>query len=126
MGFPTERNSFSRVNRRIQMFFRQFKATGITVHCVPHCSFATTCTLPLLLYMYVSRIRTLLRASKSPYHSRIFGVLAQCQPAGERAIKRFYDDFSRYRSRCEWNRRTGKFPLMLFESWHAFGYGSVI
>lgn len=49
------------------------------------------------------------------------------QPASERTVKQFYD-FSRHRSRCEWNRQTGKFPLMLFESWHASGvrFGNLI
>lgn len=67
------------------MFFRRFKATG-TVHCVPHCSFATTCALPVLLCMYVPRIygrRCIVRSL--PTRGSL--VLVQCQPAGERAVK---------------------------------------
>jgi len=73
-----ERNSRANVGRRNQTFFQQLKATG---SCIVHRIAA--CTLPMLLCMYVcAYIRTLLRASKSPYRSRIFGT--RSTPASRR------------------------------------------
>lgn len=95
------------------------RIAALQLHALSRCFYACMC-------MYTDM---LLRASKGPYHSRIFGT--RSMPASERTSERasrktvlrrlFSISISLRMESPDW-----EVSLMLFESWHASGYDSVI
>lgn len=111
---PKERNSCSRRSIEFQRFpgslRRQVRAL---------CTALQLCTRSFSLslsryFMYVcARIYEMLGCGHRKVLTARGSFDTRSTPGSERASRKttLLDDFSRYRSRCEWNRRTGKFPL---------------